>query len=122
MHHLDPCDQRPASWAVAHVSLDDPYGVANLLKRLHAVGASGQVTGLAARAAVGVAVDRPDGVASLLDRMRAAGAAEQVTQLTARLPAAGLFTAHPDYGTWPYRFGREPSGRPALAWDWTDLD
>ncbi len=87
MHHLDPSDERAASWAVVHVSLDDPHGVARLL-----------------------------------DRLRAVGAAEQATELTARLPAAGLFELHPDYGSWPYRFGREPSGRPALAWGWPDLD
>jgi hypothetical protein len=61
-------------------------------------------------------------VARLLDRLRAIGAAEQVTELTARLPAAGLFELHPDYGSRPYRFGREPSGRPALAWGWPNLD
>ena len=40
-------------------------------------------------------------------------------ELTARLPAGGLFELHPDYGSPRYRFGREPDGRPALAWSWT---
>lgn len=63
MHHLDPSDERAASWATGHVSLSDPNGVASLLDRLQAVGASGQVTELAARAAAGVALDSPDSVA-----------------------------------------------------------
>jgi len=86
-------------------------------------GAEEQVTKLLARnPAVAVALDNLYSVARLLDRLRAIGAAEQVTELTARLPAAGLFELHPDYGSRPYRFGRDPSGRPALAWGWPNLD
>jgi len=86
-------------------------------------GAEEQVTKLLDRnPAAAVALDNQYSVARLLDRLRAVGAAEQATELTARLPAAGLFELHPDYGSWPYRFGREPSGRPALAWGWPDLD
>ena len=43
LHALHPGDQRPADWAVGHVSLDDPDGVAWLLRELRQAGATGQV-------------------------------------------------------------------------------
>jgi len=109
--------------AVAGAALEDPLGVANLLDRMLEAGAEEQVIKLLARnPSATVALDNQYSVARLLDRLRAIGAARQVTELTARLPAAGLFELHPDYGSRPYRFGCEPSGRPALAWGWADLD
>jgi uncharacterized protein YidB (DUF937 family) len=109
--------------AVAHTVLEDPLGVASLLDRLRAAGAEEQVTELLARnPAATVALDNQYSVERLLRRLRAADAAGQMAELTARLPAAGLFELHPDYGSLPYRFGREPSGRPAPAWTWADLD
>ena len=109
--------------AVACAVLEDPLGVASLLDRLRDAGAEEQVTELLARnPASTVALDNQYSVARLLDRLRAVGAAGQAAELIARLPTAGLFELHPDYGSLPYRFGREPSGRPALAWGWPDLD
>ena len=113
----------PTARAVTGAALEDPLGVANLLDRLREAGAEEQVTKLLARnPAAAVALDNQYSVARLLDRLRAVGAAEQATELTARLPAAGLFELHPDYGSRPYRFGRQPDGRPAVAWGWPDLD
>jgi hypothetical protein len=71
LQQLDPSDHRAASWAAAHVSLDDPHGVTSLLDRLQAVGAAGQVAELAARAAAGAALENPLGVGMLLDSRRA---------------------------------------------------
>jgi hypothetical protein len=97
--------------------------VANLLDRMLEASADEQVTKLLGRnAAATVALDNSYSVARLLGRLRAVGAAEQATELTVRLPAAGLFEPHPDYGSRPYRFGRESGGRPAPAWSWDDLD
>jgi hypothetical protein len=107
----------------ATIALDSPDGVAILLGTLREADADEQVAKLLARnPAATVALDNRYSVARLLDRLRSAGAAEQATELTARLPAAGLFELHPDYGSRPYRFGRQPYGRPAVAWGWSDLD
>ena len=95
--------------------------MAALLDRMLEAGAEEQVNKLLDRNPA-AALDNQYSVARLLDRLRAAGAGGQATELTARLPAAGQFELHPDYGSRPYRFGREPSGRPALAWGWPDLD
>jgi hypothetical protein len=117
MHHLDPSAEQAASWAVVHVSLDDPHGVASLLDRLQAVGASGQVTELAVRAASGVALDSPDGVSILLGSLLAVGAAEQVTELATRAATGAALdlttsTVWPDCWTACGRSAR-PSKRPS---------
>jgi uncharacterized protein YidB (DUF937 family) len=107
---------------IADAALEDPLGVVSMLDRMLEAGAGEQVSKLLARnPAATVALVDGFGVAKLLDRLQAAGAAEQAAELTARLPAAGLFELHPDYGSRPYRFGREPSGCPAPAWGWPDL-
>jgi hypothetical protein len=115
--HLDPSAEQAASWAVVHVSLDDPHGVASLLDRLQAVGASGQVTELAVRAASGVALDSPDGVSILLGSLLAVGAAEQVTELATRAATGAALdlttsTVWPDCWTACGRSAR-PSKRPS---------
>ena len=90
---------------------------------LLAAGADEQVTDLLARnPAAAITLDNQFSVARLLDSLRKAGASEQATELTARLPAAGLFELHPDYGSRPYRFGRQRGGHPAPVWSWPDLD
>ena len=88
MHTLHPGDQRPANWVAAHASLDDPGGVAGLLKALHEDGAAGQVSALLARdPAAHVSLDDPGGVVRLLDALREAGATGQVTALAGRAAA-----------------------------------
>jgi len=82
-------DPRPAHWAAARRSLDDPGGVASLLNQLRAAGALEQAAALLARdPAAHVALDDPGGVASLLGSLRAAVALEQAAALLARDPAA----------------------------------
>jgi uncharacterized protein YidB (DUF937 family) len=84
-------DPRPAHWAAARVSLDDPSGVTLLLDRLLAAGVAEQAAALLARdpAAHGP-LDDPRGVGGLLGVLRAAGAEEQAAALVARDPAAGV--------------------------------
>jgi hypothetical protein len=106
----------------ASVTLDDPHGVAMLLDDLQKAGADEQVAELAERVASRAPLDDLGGVAALLSSLRRAGADQQVTKLAGRLPATARFGLHPEYGRPRYRFGREPDGSPAPAWDWTDLD
>src|SRR5262249_50308725 len=88
LHTLHPGDQRPADWAVAHASLDDPGAVASLLYGLRAAGAAGQVGALLARApAAKPSLDNAYAEAALLDALREAGAAGQVTALASRAAA-----------------------------------
>lgn len=49
---------------MAHAALDDPYAVENLLDELTWVGADGQATALASRAAEHAALDGPAAVAN----------------------------------------------------------
>jgi hypothetical protein len=84
--HADP---RPVHWAAAHVPLDNPWAVAELLDRLRAAGAHEQATALlACDPAAHAPLDDPVGAASLLDSLREAGAHEQAAALLARDPAA----------------------------------
>jgi hypothetical protein len=88
LHTLHPGDQRPADWAAAHASVDNPGAVANLLHELRAVGATGQVaTVLAGDPAAHAGLDDLDAVALLLDELREAGASGQVTTLASRAAA-----------------------------------
>jgi hypothetical protein len=86
-----PClrgDARPASWAAAHVALDDPRGVADLLGRLRAAGAQDQAAALLDRdPGARVALDDLLRVAELLGRLRAAGAYDQAAALAGRAAA-----------------------------------
>jgi uncharacterized protein YidB (DUF937 family) len=90
-HHPPPClsaDVRPAHWAAAHVSLDDPAGVAELLDSLRKAGAGKQATALLRRdPAAHVSLDDPAGVAWLMRSLRKAGAGKQATALLRRDPA-----------------------------------
>jgi hypothetical protein len=95
LYRLDSSDYGAARWAAAHVTLDDPFGVTQLLKTLQMTGAGEQFAELAARAAVGVALDDPPRVAYLLDRLREAAATEQVNELLARNPAAAAPLTYP---------------------------
>ena len=74
-------------WAAAHVPVDDPYGVLNLLLSLREAGAYEQAATLAGRVAAHAALDNRGGVARLLDSLQRAGADEQAATLAARLPA-----------------------------------
>jgi hypothetical protein len=123
-----PClhgDGRPVSWAVAHVALDDPGDVAELLHALRRVGAHEQAAALLDRdPAAHVPLDDPGGVAELLGSLRQAGAHEQAAALVSRLPAAGMFGLFLEqHGrTDQFRFGREADGSPSPPWGWEDLD
>jgi spore maturation protein SpmB len=108
LHTLHPADQRPAEWAAAHASLDDPDAVAELLGELQWTGAGGvgrrpppwqrnrsvrteatsQVAALGGRAAAHVSLDDPDAVSRLLRALREAGATDQFTVLLDRDPPA----------------------------------
>ncbi len=108
----------------AHVALDDPGGVASLLDSLRRAGAGEQAAALAERAAAHAALGDRGGVALLLDGLRWAGAEQQAAALAARLPAADMFRLflEQEGRADQFRFGREPDGTPAAAWDWDDLD
>jgi uncharacterized protein YidB (DUF937 family) len=71
----------------AHILLDDPYSVAELLSELRKVGATDQVTALADRVASHVCLDDPTGIKTLLEMLREVGAGEQVTALAVRIAA-----------------------------------
>ena len=80
-------DIHPVRWAIEHVPLDDPHGVAALLDRLQEAGAQDQVTALAKRAAARVTLADPGAVAVLLGSLQEAGAQDQVTALAKRAAA-----------------------------------
>ena len=86
LHQVSPGDTtRAAQWAAGHASLDDPGGVAELLRVLRVAGASDAVTTLLARDPAGHAsLDNPGGVATLLSVLRVVGAGDAVTALAAR--------------------------------------
>jgi hypothetical protein len=87
LYTLHPDDQRPADWAVAHASPDNPGAVVWLLLALHRIGATGQVTTLADQAAAHASLDNPAAVADLLDALYYVGATGQVTTVGDRDPA-----------------------------------
>lgn len=95
LHGLFPTDHRPAQWAVAHVSLDDPRALAYLLSGLQETGAVAQAAALAARAAAHVPLDDPAALAELLYGLRETGAGEHVATLLARDPAAHVAVGDP---------------------------
>jgi hypothetical protein len=81
-------DPRLAHWAAAHVSLDDPDGLADLLDSLLGTGADEQAAALLARdPASHVSLDDPDGLADLLRSLRRTGAHEQAAALAGRAAA-----------------------------------
>jgi hypothetical protein len=85
-----PClhaDARPASWAAAHVALDDLIGVDLLLDELWGAGLQEQATALAERAAAKAPLDNSFGVARLLGRLRATGLEDQAIALAERAAA-----------------------------------
>jgi len=83
--HYLRADVRPVRWAVAHVPVDYPGAVAELLGRLREAGAQDQITALLRRdPAAHVSLDDPRAVAALLGRLREAGAQEQATALAGR--------------------------------------
>ncbi|MFF8938128.1 hypothetical protein ACF08O_26100 [Streptomyces paradoxus] len=120
-----PTDHRPAAFAAAHASLDNPSAVAALLGSMREVGAEEQVAALLARnPAAHADLGNSFGVADLLDQLWAVDARDQATALAARLPAAGMFGLFLEVGdhTVQYRFGRERDGRFPNRWSWHDLD
>ena len=107
-----------------HASLDDPGGVAELLRVLRVAGASDAVTTLLARDPAGHAsLDNPGGVPALLRVLRVAGASDAVTTLAARAANAGMFglflAVLPDEAS-SYLSGREPDGAPSQSWKWQE--
>ena len=90
-------DARPTSWAAAHVALDDPRAVVEVLDGLREEGAQDQVAGLLDRdPAAHVALDDPLALAGLLYILREAGAQDQVAGLLDRDPAAHVALDNPD--------------------------
>ena len=86
---------RPVRWAIAHVSLDDPAGVARLLASLREAGAEQQAAAVLRRdPAAHVSLDNPVAVADLLDSLREAGAEQQAAALADRA-AAHVSLDHP---------------------------
>jgi transcriptional regulator with XRE-family HTH domain len=89
-HALHPhaADPRPAQWAAAHASLDDPDATAKLLNALRETGAEQQAAALAARdPAAHASLNQPYAVAYLLGVLREVGAEEQAAVLAARAAA-----------------------------------
>jgi uncharacterized protein YidB (DUF937 family) len=85
---IDPHQARAASrWVVGQVSLDDLWGVADLLKALREAGAGDAVATLAARAADQASLDNSWTVVVLLGALQEAGAGDAVSSLLARGPA-----------------------------------
>ncbi len=81
-------DARPRLWAAAHVPLNDPDAVAELLSSLQTAGAHDQVTALLRRdPAAHAPLDNPWAVAELLSSLQRAGAHDQVTALADRATA-----------------------------------
>ncbi|MGW7199556.1 hypothetical protein ACWGH9_26085, partial [Streptomyces chryseus] len=95
LRELHPTDVRPAQWAAAHVTLDDPYAVARLLDVLWNVEAYDQVEALAARAVGDAALNEPYWVEQLLYALRAVGVQDQLDALQARNPAADVYLDKP---------------------------
>ena len=88
LHDIQPTNHRPAQWAAAHASLENPVAMALLLDSLREAGTDEQVTALFDRGAAHVPLDNPAAVAYMLDSLREAGADQQVTALLGRDPAA----------------------------------
>ncbi|MER7179964.1 hypothetical protein ABT404_10865 [Streptomyces hyaluromycini] len=86
-HLFQPDDHRPVQWTAAHVPLDDPYEVAELLDQLREVGAEEQVAVLARRIAAEPPLNDPYVAGVLLNRLVGVGAEEQVTVLAERAAA-----------------------------------
>ncbi|WP_331746515.1 hypothetical protein OG923_33535 (plasmid) [Streptomyces halstedii] len=87
LHTLHPIDHRPAQWAAAHASLDDPAAVAGLLEALREAGADEQTAALAERAARHACLDGPGAAALLLEALWEAGVDEQTAALAERAAA-----------------------------------
>jgi hypothetical protein len=77
---------RVARWVAGHVSLDDLYAVAWLLRDLRGAGTTDAVQALAARAAAHAPLGNPDAV-RLLQALRDAGDSDAVQALAARAAA-----------------------------------
>jgi hypothetical protein len=87
LHQLHPTDHRPAAFAAAHASLDNPGGVAALLGSMREVGAEEQLAALLARnPAAHAHLGDLYGVADLLGQLREARADSQFAALLARAP------------------------------------
>jgi hypothetical protein len=101
-HDLRPhsADPNPAQWVTAHITLDDPAGVASLLKALREAGADEQATALLVRdPAAHATLDDPAGVASLLKALWEAGADVQAASLASRA-ATHVTLDHPGSLAW----------------------
>src|SRR5262249_44950768 len=108
----------------SHVSLDDPWSVAELLKELCEAGAGDAVATLLARDPDShVSLDDPRSVAGLLRELREGGARDAVQTLAARAANAGMFDlflqASPGEAS-NYLFGREPDETPSQSWRWEE--
>jgi hypothetical protein len=113
-----------AARALAHASVDDPQGSAELLKQLRKAAAHDAISTLQAR-------DPPCALAStglrLLQRcwkeLRKAGAGDAVITLTGRAADAGMFDLFLEVRREEasrYPFGREPDGSPSQTWNWPE--
>ncbi|WP_189022639.1 hypothetical protein [Nocardia rhizosphaerihabitans] len=84
---LFPAEHHPLNWAITHITLDDPHGVADLLEKLQQSGADIQALALADRAAAHIALDEPDELGLLLERLQRLGLDAQVLVLADRAAA-----------------------------------
>ncbi|WP_157963705.1 hypothetical protein [Actinocorallia populi] len=94
LHQLHPTDQRPATHAATHVTLHEPYTLADLLSTLGKANATEQIRTLAERIAAQVPLDDAGVVADLLSALRRAGATDQIRALLTRAPAAHAALDH----------------------------
>ena len=78
---------RAARWNAAHVILDNPWAVTELLRQLRAAGAGDAAVTLATQAAAHVSLENPWDVAGLLRELGGAGAADTAAALATRAAA-----------------------------------
>ena len=113
-----------AGQAAAQASLNDPRGVAELLRALREVGAGDAARTLLDRdPAAQASLGHRGSVAELLGALSQAGADDAARTLASRAANAGMFDlfleVQPDEAP-NYLFGREPDGTPSQPWRWEE--
>jgi len=110
----------------ANADLTSASNVAYLLNMLKEIGANTQAAALLARDPL-AHVGQGEAAAALLELLpvlQGQAVDTTIAALIERLPAEGAFTAflrHSERAE-DYRFGRRHDGRPAVPWDWDDLE
>lgn len=95
LRELHLSEHEAALWAARHADLDNPSGVAPLLRSLHWVGADDQLTALAKRVAAHVDLDSPYAMAELLHSLHSVGATDEADILLDRHPVANADVTYP---------------------------